>query len=756
MNIRLTKSPDRILFNIILIFVFLCPFIYLKGLYNYVTLPQSAFIQVFTLLILTIFTLSYLFSKKNISISTHPLNGAILFFLLWTLAASFYSHNHYEAFNQWYQWAACILLFFLLQIIIKSQSRALQLLGVIYAAGLFTAIIGLGQYLFNINIIPQSAPPSATFANKNMAAQFITLTFPLGIALLCWSRQRTFTWLAAMGSCVMIIFLIYTQTRAAWAAVCFELILILSIVLWKSFWDKTRLFWNKDKIIAFLAGLFMIVLFANIGPKGFKWQLPLLFNRLVSISDHLPDSSIPRPSGGKPHTTKPAVNKPPAAKAAITRSSSIKSSSIKSSGTRPLKTQARKNQTRKNQTRKNQALESGSLRLAIWQNTMEMIKKKPFTGYGLGNHKIYYPLFHTIAVKENKFSEDHQLVHVHNDFLQLFSETGVIGIIAVFIVFLSFFAIIVKLLRTHIDSAFFPAMGIGVSAAGILINSCFSFPFEMPIPPLILMIYFSISLCLLQNPGAYVCKPSKRWLVFLIVILIPVFYWSVRYYCVDIKCDRYYLQIKHLERQGKWKYVTALANKAFSLNPDRKKMLSFSARGYIESGEYQKGIDALQAVIQAYPFHMNALLNMGAAQGGLKKYDKAMTYYEKVLEIKPDHSKAHNNMADIYMNQKKYGKAIESFQKAAATESYNPNILYNMAIAQIHLKEYEQAAQSLKKTVAIKPDWAKAQLNLAILYYQHLGRQKDSVPHFKKAMDLDPKIQNKDQIKKIIDIFSET
>jgi hypothetical protein len=220
MNIRLTKSPDRILFNIILIFVFLCPFIYLKGLYNYVTLPQSAFIQVFTLLILTIFTLSYLFSKKNISISTHPLNGAILFFLLWTLAASFYSHNHYEAFNQWYQWAACILLFFLLQIIIKSQSRALQLLGVIYAAGLFTAIIGLGQYLFNINIIPQSAPPSATFANKNMAAQFITLTFPLGIALLCWSRQRTFTWLAAMGSCVMIIFLIYTQTRAAWAAVC--------------------------------------------------------------------------------------------------------------------------------------------------------------------------------------------------------------------------------------------------------------------------------------------------------------------------------------------------------------------------------------------------------------------------------------------------------------------------------------------------------------------------------------------------------
>jgi tetratricopeptide (TPR) repeat protein/O-antigen ligase len=704
MDINLTKKSDTIFFNLILIFVFLCPFIYIRGLNNYVTLPQSAFIQIFTILILILFSFKYIFLKKSISINTHPLNGAVLFFLAWTLAASFYAHNHYEAFDQWFQWAACILLFFLLQHIIKSQPRALQLLGVIYAAGLVTAIIGITQYLFKITIIPQSAPPAATFANKNMAAQFISLTFPLGIAVLCGSKQKTTTWFAAMGASIMIIFILYTQTRAAWVAVLFEVGLIISIIFWRSFWVKTRLFWDRDKTIATLAGLFLILLFINITPTGFKWQLPSISNRVVSILDYLRTPSSDEPLAS--------------------------------------------------QSQENEPHESGSVRIAIWQNTVEMIKDKPITGYGLGNHKIYYPLFHTLAARDAVFSETHQLANVHNDFLQLFAETGVIGGIAAVCVFLSFFAIIAKLLGTHIDSVFFSAMGIGVSVTGILINSCFSFPFEMPVPPLILMIYFSIVLCLVKNRRTYVVKAPEKWIGLLILILIPLFVYSVRYYYVDIQYDRYYLQAKSLERKGKWEGVTILANRAFALNPNKKKVLTYAARGYIQAGDYQKGIDALQRVIEAYPFHMNSLLNMGVAHGGLKQYDTAITYYQEVLKIKPAHPKAHINLAGIYMTQKKFSNAIDSFQKAAVSEPNNPKILYNMGMSQIQSKQYQQAAQSLKRTVEIEPGWTNAQLNLAILYYQYLGRQKESVPHFKKTLALNPNVQNKQEIKRIIQKFS--
>lgn len=699
------------LFYTMLLFVFLCPFIYIKGLYNYVTLPQSAVVQVGSILFLILFFFAYAVSKKKIWVNPHPLNLAVLCFSAWTLISSVYAHNHYESFDQWAHWSACILFFFLLQSVIASEHRALTVLAVIYAAGLITAIIGIGQYLLGIDIIPQSAPPSATFANKNMAAQFITLTFPLAIALLCGSKQKTTTWFAAISAAVMIIFLVYARTRAAWVAVCFELILIIAVLLNRSFRNKIQLFRNKEKMFASFAGMFLILLFMNIGPEGFKWQLHSVYGRVVSVLDYRADTAEP-PS--LPGTLPSAVNE------------------LKKTPTG-----------------------SGHLRLSIWKNTLEMIKEKPLTGYGLGNHKVYYPLFHAKAVKEQVFSETRQLSNVHNDFLQLLSETGVIGVILVVFVFLLFFRLTADVCRTRVDSVFFAAMGAGISVAGILVNSCFSFPFEMPIPPLILMVYLSVALCLSQKTGAYGITVSGKWLIVLILILMPVFCYSVRYYYLDIKCDRYYLQAKIFEKRNKWKSVSAIANRAYALNPNRKKILSYSARGHIESGEYQKGINALQHVIRAYPYHMNALLNLGAAHSGLKQYGKAMEYYQKALEIKPDFSKAHINMAGIYMGRKQYDKAVDSFQKAAVNDPDNIMILYNMGISQVHLKAYEQAAQTLEKTVGLKPDWANAQLNLAILYYQYLDKKRKSIPHFKKALELNPNVRNKNQIKKIIELFSD-
>ncbi len=743
-DIDFNKRYDNFFFYIVLIFIFICPFIYIKGLYNYVTLPQSAFVQVFTIILVILYLLRLALSAEPvITFKKHPLNIALLCFLIWTFVASCYAHNHYESFSIWFHWAACIVLFFLLQNIINSERRVLQILNTIYLAGFITAMIGICQYLFNIHIIPQSAPPSATFANKNMAAQFITLTFPMGIALLYWSKQKMTTWYAAMGTCTMIIFLVYTRTRAAWVSVFVEFILCLIAGRRMFYRGKAGVLWNKDKTVAAIAGIFFIILFINAGPRGFKWQFPSVLSRALS---------------GLNFQTNSSVNTPPL-----------------KAGESNIKREAEG---------------SISLRFAIWQNTIKMIQKKPLTGYGLGNHKIYYPLFHSMAVHDKQFSEDFQLSHVHNDFLQLFSETGLIGVIAALFVFLSFFAVTAKLLRLsdkgheadgmtidslkklksltinetlpdkdtlsnfYINTAYFTAMVTGISIIGILINSCFSFPFEMPIPPLILTLYFVTALCLYPETGTWSLKPYKTWIILLIIIVTSLLYYSVKYYKSDIKCDEYYFTAKKFERLRQWKTVIAFANKAYSLNPNRKKILSYSARGYIESGEYQKGINDLTKVIKAYPYHMNAILNMGVACNGLKQYDKAMIYYKRALRIKKDFSKAFINMAGIYMIRKQYAKAVEYFKKAIVNEPGNAMVMYNMGLCQFYLKRYRQAEQSLAKTIRIKPDWADAQLNLAILYYQYLNKKQQSVPYFKKALELNPNIKNKKQIKKVIAMFS--
>ncbi len=497
----------------------------------------------------------------------------------------------------------------------------------------------------------------------------------------------------------MILFLVYTQTRSAWIAVLFQVMGILCFLGWRSFRHKTSPLWNRNNTMAALAGMLLVMVFANLGPQGFTWQLSTIVKRAASALEPLSNRS-PDP------------------------------------GTREM------------------AIDSVSLRIAIWQNTLEMITQKPWAGVGLGNHKVFYPAFHTAVVKEMMFGEDFQLDHVHNDFLQLFAETGVPGVVAAMALFLSFSGVIAKLLASPEDSISLAAMGMGSAFLGILIDSCFSFPFEMPIPPLVLMLFFAIACGVSPETRTHViCLPPKTPALLLVPVIFLLMV-SVPYYYRDIQCDRYFLQAKRLEVQGNWKGVALMADKAFELNPHKKKILSYSGRGYIESGEYQKGIDALLQVIQDYPFHMNALLNLGVAHSQLNQYEPARRYFQKVLEIKPDFPKAHMNMAGIYMNQNLYDQAIESFQKAAAVDSENPLIFYNMGLCQIYLKAYAQAALSLKKTVALKPDWATAHLNLAILYYQHLERQEESIPHFQKALELNPQVQNREEIQQLIELFS--
>jgi O-antigen ligase/Tfp pilus assembly protein PilF len=690
--VKKTGSSQYLLFSGTLVFFFISPFIYIKGLYDYVVLPQSAFIQVFSLGLTAAFLLICLFSKNKIHVKTHPLNQAVLFFLVWTFAASWYAHNHFEAFRQWGHWAACGLIFLLMQQLLVSSSRVYAFLSVVYAAGFLTAVIGMCQHFFHIDFIPQAVAPAATFANKNMASQFIVLTFPLGVVWFFLTEKQTDKWLAVSGGILMISFLACTRTRAAWVAVFVELVLMGTLLPFTLSRLKIR-FWNKKKLFFSLVVLAVILTGMNLGAPGLQHQGKKLVDRVVSIFD----------------TSRQTAD--------ISR------------------------------------VENPDLRLAIWRNTIEMVKERPVLGYGLGNHKIYYPKYHSQVVRENTFSETHQPSHVHNDFLQLLSETGVVGAMAAILVFFLFFVMAATLWLAAPGHIVFAVLGIGTAVAGILVNSCFSFPFDMPIPPLFVAGYMACVPGLSHLPENRQINISGKWALLMVVLALFACVVLTRYHYRDIQSDRHHFQTRALEKASNWPGVIFHANKALAYNPLRKKILSYAARGYIETGQFRQGVDALEKVIQAYPYHMGALLNLGVAWTGLDELDKALACYQRVLEIKPDFSKAHANMGSIYMGRKQYTDAVNSFEKALVNDPDNALVLYHLGMCHYYLNDHEAAAHSLKKTVALKPDMVKAQLNLAIIYYQHLHQPEKSIPHFKKVLALEPDVANNQEIKKIIQMI---
>jgi O-antigen ligase len=59
-------------------------------------------------------------------------------------------------------------------------------------------------------------------------------------------------------------------------------------------------------------------------------------------------------------------------------------------------------------------------RFTLWGDSMNMIQSNPFTGVGLGNYSIIYPLFKTGNWPQ-------LTVYAHNEYLQIASEAGIIG-----------------------------------------------------------------------------------------------------------------------------------------------------------------------------------------------------------------------------------------------------------------------------------------------------------------------------------------
>jgi tetratricopeptide (TPR) repeat protein len=248
---------------------------------------------------------------------------------------------------------------------------------------------------------------------------------------------------------------------------------------------------------------------------------------------------------------------------------------------------------------------------------------------------------------------------------------------------------------------------------------------------------------------------GQRWVMLCsCVIVFMGLIWVVRFHYLGISCDRLFHRLTRFERSSNWQSLVAAGEKAYSRNPARIKTLSLVGRAYIETGEYQKGIEALRKVTGAYPYFMNALVNIGVAYDRIGDNEKALEAYERVLFIKPDYPRVHNSMANIYMRQGNLGKALKEFKSAAELDASNSVAHFNIGALEMRNRRYQEAAAAFEKAVGLKPRWALARKNLGLIYLQFLDRREEGLKQLRKALKLDPDMKDAGQIRKLISIPS--
>ncbi|RZL31940.1 MAG: hypothetical protein EOO96_15140 [Pedobacter sp.] len=129
-----------------------------------------------------------------------------------------------------------------------------------------------------------------------------------------------------------------------------------------------------------------------------------------------------------------------------------------------------------------------NVRIAYWKKSIELIKEKPFTGVGLGNWKLYTPLYTNTLLDDNVFSK-----HPHNDFIEIAGETGVPNAIIYLSIFIVALILTVKILSSErsLEAKTISIIAFA-SLSGYFTDAFFNFPAERPNIQLLFVLVIAI------------------------------------------------------------------------------------------------------------------------------------------------------------------------------------------------------------------------------------------------------------------------
>lgn len=272
-------------------------------------------------------------------------------------------------------------------------------------------------------------------------------------------------------------------------------------------------------------------------------------------------------------------------------------------------------------------------RLLIWKNTIEIIKEKPLSGYGVGNHKL--------AIMKVECAKKHDYIvsdHAHNDFLEMFSELGIFGcLIYVLTYVLAAIYTLKQMFAKGVNELFrLRAMVGGTIILTYMNDAMFNFPLERAD----CQIYLAIGLALLISNHIKIKKNqkeglSKPCLVTLLVLVVPVFILETTH------CYSSIMQKHRIKQHNGDKSITLTAEQWDRRTPKfpnidestHPRAVNIAER-YANEKKYRQAIDVLLAD-NSNPYYSLREYRLANYYNRIQKADSAAYWAEKCIAMKP-------------------------------------------------------------------------------------------------------------------------
>jgi len=658
--------------------------------------------------------------QGRIEIIKTPLDLPLIAFFLISSFSLVRATNIYEGIDALFRQLIYMMLYFVVVNNVENKGLFDKSLVVLSISGAIVAFYGILQ-MFGIDFLPLSAQngPISSLGNRDFAAEFLILSIPAAIALFALSEGKATRNLHGIFAVIMFAHLTTTSARGTWIGCALSLVVIslffslriaaylLSTLTALLFYLFTRGANLPEAIyVVFYLLLLAIVSLILYFQKKRSFSNQLLRKRLVVImAVCLAVSGFVFAYMTEIYPRLAALGKP--------IGGHHFGSDITAKGTSG----------------------SGEVRKHVYLTAVNTILKNPIWGVGVGNWAVVYPIY-----KVPELENDVRWEQTHNEYLQIASETGLIG----FALFLSVLGAIAfmcwRILRKVKDEYWYTLAAVltgGVAA--ILANNMFNFSF--------------------QNPASGV------------IFWIFVGFLGRIYYMAE-RLDNVFIARQPTEgRQGpsedesraKWKMASRVSEFSYgvisvvsilvlitiSIIIARPLVADYHLKKglvYSLSNDWGRSAKELETSILWYDYSFEPHFRLGQTYTALGRHDEAIKQYERTLDLRPNYERAHNNLGDVLVRKGKFDEALKSFQASARLFPNYAVARSNLGVVYEKLGRYDEAVVEYNAALKIEPNNPSMHKNIGVVYFYYLKDYQKAAYHWERALSLNP---NDDQAQAI-------
>jgi len=382
-------------------------------------------------------------------------------------------------------------------------------------------------------------------------------------------------------------------------------------------------------------------------------------------------------------------------------------------------------------------------RLAVWANTLAMVRERPVLGVGLGGHRRLYAAYAHAARPDPLFSSRHQLDFVHNDFLQVTAEQGLVGLLLWLTALATAFRALWARASRGAPEEQRVAVAAGLLLVGLCVDGCFAFPLERALPPLLVALALAAALAP-AGGGERRAPRALAWGALATGLCLGAVFgrWLL--------ADRQVATLLAAQRSGDIPAARRAAERALALEPAAFPPAFLLGRLSLDEHRPAEALVWLGRALRARPFDPATLGTRAEAWGAAGDLEQAVADARRVARILPREAGAWYELGRWLERAGRPAEAREAYVAAARLAPGRADVQARLAVAAWRSGARDEAVQAAEAALRLDPGAALVHKLLGLALLEVPERRGEGLEHLRTALALDPRTPDAERLRALL------